>query len=66
MMSTSTIAVLFAFGVGLITNNGLLVVITGIILLFKGWIWLCRRHPMAAAIIFGIFRGLSGGRGGRW
>jgi hypothetical protein len=33
----------------------------------RGWLWLCRRHPLAArAALDGFLQGLLGGRRRRW
>jgi hypothetical protein len=40
----------------------------GIAYLFRGWLWICRRHPLLGWFILGFVRGLlgSGRRGRRW
>jgi hypothetical protein len=35
--------------------------------ILRGWLWLCRRHPLIAWFVFGFLQGLLGsGRRRRW
>jgi hypothetical protein len=35
--------------------------------LLRGWLWLCRKHPLVALVLFGFLQGLlGGGRRRRW
>lgn len=40
----------------------LVLLILGVVLLWRGWMFLCRRHPRTAWFIFWFLRGLLGGR----
>jgi hypothetical protein len=42
--------------------------ICAVYFLMRGWLWICRRHPLLGWFILGFVRGLlgSGRRGRRW
>jgi hypothetical protein len=39
----------------------LILLVVGAVYLFRGWLWICRNHPLLGWFLFGFARGLFGG-----
>ena len=42
-----------------------IILIVGVVIAWRAWMWLCRHHPLIAIFIHGFLSGLLGGRGRR-